>query len=117
MNEAIKKIIEGGKWQPIANASRDGNKFLAKTELGDIIIAWYDRGKYLITSGGQVSDSHKSNEIVYWMPLPDDRLANVLEIAVEALKDIVGQDNVNVYLSAIVSSSIQQIKAIVEGAQ
>jgi len=146
MNNAIKKLIESGKWQPIETAPRDATVILGKSEYSERIgtIRWME-------IEGSVLKGHWSgiglgiDKPTHWMPIPtgnagydakddlwlfnveyktshdgvigqyvefiklDDRLANALEIAVEALQAMSLWEDGSVSYNAL-----EKIKTIAE---
>ena len=87
MDESIQKLINDGRWQPIKGAPRDENGYLALCNFtpdhaGRIGLPFFGRwstkvSRFVAGGGACAIPTH-------FRPLPDDRLANALEVAVAA---------------------------------
>jgi hypothetical protein len=94
MSDAIKKLIESGKWQPIDDAPYDDILVKGGNVVGEINNVMHKcdcsvvRNKDYGSPDCRDVDSYSVwiDGATHFRPLPDDRLANALQVAVEALK-------------------------------
>lgn len=102
MTDNIKKLIEANKWRPIEEAPRDGTYVLLRGDSGYIgtpyryIVARHDvkyrpLQPWVTHANDSVLDDGKMP--THFRPLPDDRLAEVCEVLLEALEKIVAETN------------------------
>jgi hypothetical protein len=85
MNEAIKKLIDGGRYHPISTASMDGTGIIIKMPDNLYYTAYGDPHEGFYDMDGILIDVPKD---ALWTYLPIDRLPDALEIAVDTLEQI-----------------------------
>lgn len=123
MSDAIKKLIESGKWQPIEKLPRDEDSCYLildgdKIDVDSYKTAFYDAKDdlWLFNAEYEISHDDVIEQSVEFIK-PDDRLANALEIAVEALNKIRAEERsgaTSAELSIIAGDGVIKMQTIAE---
>lgn len=110
----IEKLIQDGLWRDISEAPRDVNVIVTDGRCSADAYWWVnDWEPCNVSSGDPELDCSITFKPTHFRPLPDDRLANALKVAVGALKDI-SMANVEV-VDEIVDAALAEIERIAEG--
>jgi hypothetical protein len=86
--DTIQNFIDEQRWRDISEAPETkGATFLVKTEQRQVVIGGYDRLGYPYTSG-KINYSDRSNDNTHFLPIPTDTPAVVMQIAIDALREV-----------------------------
>jgi hypothetical protein len=118
MNDAIQKMIDGGRWKPIADAPHGDVCLLVKhnDQFIDHGVSKAERSRRGWTCTDVRHYEVDIDNVTHFRSLPDDRLANALEVAVGALEII--NEHATYHdgaIGRIASEAIKEIEAIAEG--
>jgi hypothetical protein len=88
MTPEIQRLIEDGRWQPIENAPKDADILLLGEQCHAVAYWWVNEwSPCSVLSSDSELDCGLSFEPTHFRPLPDNRLADALEVAVRALQN------------------------------
>ncbi len=114
MTTPLTKLIAENKERPIAEAPRDGTEVIARNQYNDVTAAYYSAATnewhYSMAGDWQFCG------VTHFRPLPDDRLADICAVFLDALQHIeANARDTTQYEVAIAANAIRNATAIAEG--
>lgn len=111
MTDAIKKLIEDNRWRDISEAPDKTTRMIATDRRVIEVIEYGNDPKWC---------SHGCYEPTHFRPLPDDRCAMALKVAIEALRAVGCGSNASAKTARetdkiVTQKALQEITKIAEG--
>lgn len=127
MNETLQKLIDDARLKPISECPIIPFED-SKTTRNPTILAYspswnrFTTARYEYTDRGKGRFMHQDYHAVldvknftHFIPLPNNRLANALEIAVDGLTSISEQEEVNGFLASEAAEILESVQSKLDG--